>query len=49
MEDVKKNVPEQEHNEDEKSLKGTFASVMLLAGFLIASWAGVFLLFMDRV
>jgi hypothetical protein len=33
---------------DNASLKGTLVSVMLLGGFLIVSWAGVFLLFLAR-
>jgi hypothetical protein len=39
----------QQHDpKDESSLKGTFVSVMLLGGFLIASWAAVFLLYIAR-
>ncbi|NQD64544.1 cytochrome c oxidase subunit 2A [Bacillus haikouensis] len=34
--------------EDQGSLKGTFTSVLLLGGFLILSWVGVFLLFIKR-
>ncbi|MFE5320327.1 cytochrome c oxidase subunit 2A [Paenibacillus sp. NPDC056579] len=32
----------------EPSLKGTFASVMLLAAFLIVTWVGVLWLFVAR-
>ncbi|GAA0330039.1 hypothetical protein GCM10008967_20670 [Bacillus carboniphilus] len=32
----------------EKNLKGTFASVLLLGGFIVLSWAGVFFLFLSR-
>ena len=39
----------QKHDpKDDSSLKGTFVSVMLLGGFLIASWAAVFLLYIAR-
>ncbi|GIP39082.1 hypothetical protein J31TS4_23620 [Paenibacillus sp. J31TS4] len=34
--------------ETESSLKGTFAAVLLLGGFIILTWAGVFLLFLAR-
>ncbi|MCA0147870.1 cytochrome c oxidase subunit 2A [Rossellomorea sp. DA94] len=30
------------------SLKGTFTSVLFLGGFLILTWLGVFLLFLNR-
>jgi hypothetical protein len=33
---------------NEPSLKGTFASVMLLGGFILASWLGAFILFMVK-
>ncbi|AFC32809.1 hypothetical protein PM3016_6168 [Paenibacillus mucilaginosus 3016] len=32
----------------EPSLRGTFTAVMLLGLFLIVTWAGVFMLFMNR-
>ncbi|WP_420852112.1 cytochrome c oxidase subunit 2A [Paenibacillus hamazuiensis] len=32
----------------ESSLKGTFASVMLLGFFLVLTWAGAFALFLHR-
>ncbi|WP_274363362.1 cytochrome c oxidase subunit 2A [Paenibacillus thermotolerans] len=32
----------------EQSLRGAFASVMLLGGFLIITWLGVLLLFLAR-
>lgn len=35
--------------EDSSSLKGTLASVMLLGFFIIATWVGVYFLFLDRV
>jgi hypothetical protein len=34
--------------EDSSSLKGTLVSVFLLGFFIIATWAGVFYLFVDR-
>ncbi|MBU8879025.1 cytochrome c oxidase subunit 2A [Bacillus sp. FJAT-29790] len=34
--------------EDSSSLKGTFASVMILGVFLIVTWVGVYMLFLDR-
>jgi len=34
--------------EDKNSLKGTFVSVMLLGGFIILSWFGVWMLFISR-
>lgn len=37
-----------EHKEEQTSLKGTFVSVMLLGGFLVLTWLLVFLLFMAR-
>jgi hypothetical protein len=36
------------HTEKEESLKGTFASVMLLGGFLAVTWLFVFILFLVR-
>ncbi|TMU86810.1 cytochrome c oxidase subunit 2A [Bacillus sp. BHET2] len=34
--------------ENSNSLKGTFTSVLFLGGFLVLTWLGVFLLFMNR-
>lgn len=34
--------------QDETPLKGTFASVMLLGAFLLASWVSVFILYVHR-
>ncbi|MBM4762068.1 cytochrome c oxidase subunit 2A [Bacillus sp. B15-48] len=34
--------------EDQNSLKGTLASVFLLGFFLIVTWVGVFILFLNR-
>jgi hypothetical protein len=34
---------------EEHSLKGTFVSVMLLAGFIVLTWLGVFALFISRM
>ncbi|MCM3571597.1 MULTISPECIES: cytochrome c oxidase subunit 2A [Mesobacillus] len=34
--------------EEQSSLKGTLASVFLLGFFLIATWVGVYLLFVNR-
>lgn len=36
------------HTDKEPSLKGTFTSVMLLGLFLVVSWVGVFILFLNR-
>lgn len=44
-EKVKKEVSEENKEVD---LRGTFLSVMLLGGFIIVSWAGVWALFMYR-
>ena len=35
--------------EKEKNLKGTFISVLLVGGFIVLSWTGVYLLFMNRL
>ncbi|WP_044748267.1 hypothetical protein [Bacillus alveayuensis] len=35
--------------EDHSSLKGTLVSVFLLGFFLIFTWVGVYLLFIDRL
>ncbi len=34
--------------EESTSLKGTFTSVLFLGGFLVLTWLGVFLLFINR-
>lgn len=34
--------------EDSSSLKGTLASVLILGLIIIVTWAGVYLLFLDR-
>ena len=33
---------------EENNFKGTFISVMMLGGFIIVSWLGVWLLFLSR-
>lgn len=33
---------------EEPALKGTFVSVLLLAGFIAVTWLGVFVLFVAR-
>jgi len=38
----------QKKHEAGESLRGSFASVMILGGFIIVSWALVFLLFIVR-
>lgn len=38
-------IPEKE---DTNTLKGTFISVMLLGGFIIVTWIGVWALFLSR-
>lgn len=45
--------PELHHKTEVKvkestSLKGTFTSVLFLGGFLVLTWVGVFLLFLNR-
>ncbi|PRX60981.1 cytochrome c oxidase subunit IIa family protein [Cohnella sp. SGD-V74] len=43
--------PHEGHSEPEKkeqSLKGAFASVMILGAFLAITWIGVFILFVAR-
>ncbi|GAX88510.1 cytochrome c oxidase subunit 2A [Effusibacillus lacus] len=40
--------PQSGTEEKEPSLKGTFASVMLLGTFIALSWLGVFFLFLSR-
>lgn len=37
-----------DERKEEPSLKGTFASVMLLGAFIVLTWIGVFALFMAR-
>jgi hypothetical protein len=36
------------HSDDEYSLKGTFASVLMLGGFIVVVWVAIFLLFLSR-
>ncbi|WP_088006074.1 cytochrome c oxidase subunit 2A [Indiicoccus explosivorum] len=33
---------------EESSLKGTFVSVLILAAIMVASWAAIMLLFLER-
>ncbi len=50
-EDQSVSKPREGHSEPEKkelSLKGAFASVMLLGAFLAITWVGVFILFVAR-
>ncbi|PFA70087.1 cytochrome c oxidase subunit 2A [Bacillus sp. AFS015802] len=35
-------------SEETNSLKGTFTSVLFLGGFLVLTWLGVFILFLNR-
>ncbi|WP_139488711.1 cytochrome c oxidase subunit 2A [Brevibacillus dissolubilis] len=44
---VKKTQPKTQPNQ-EPSLKGTFISVLLLGAFIVATWFGVFNLFINR-
>lgn len=37
-----------QRNREETSLKGTFVSVMLLGAFIVISWIGVYMLFLNR-
>lgn len=41
-------VRKQAQHRDEPELKGTFASVMMLGGFLIVSWLLVFAIYLIR-
>jgi cell division septal protein FtsQ len=43
---VKKQEVNEEHSESQ--LKGTFASVLILGGFILGCWLFVFILFMIR-
>ena len=36
------------HKETEQNLKGTFASVLLLGGFILVTWLFIFKIFLDR-
>ncbi|WP_164669541.1 cytochrome c oxidase subunit 2A [Virgibacillus doumboii] len=47
MGSVKTNTPKDSN--DEKSLKGTFASVLVVAAIIVVMWIGVFWLYMERV
>ncbi|RYG72619.1 cytochrome c oxidase subunit 2A [Lentibacillus lipolyticus] len=47
MDSLKQSAPK--HNSDEKSLRGTFASVLIVAAIIVVMWAGVFWLYMERV
>ncbi|MFC3768496.1 cytochrome c oxidase subunit 2A [Paenibacillus sp. GCM10012303] len=41
--------PQQDrHSKSEPSLKGTFAAVMLLGGFIAVTWLAVFVLYLAR-
>lgn len=42
------NVKKQVNHEEETSLKGTLASVMILGGIIVLSWIGVWMLFVTR-
>jgi len=39
---------EEKHDKEEENLTGTFTSVMMLGGFLILSWIGVWILYLVR-
>lgn len=49
-ENMKAEVRKEEHVEEkqQENLKGTLASVMILGGFLILSWLGVWILYLVR-
>ncbi|MFD2760651.1 cytochrome c oxidase subunit 2A [Lentibacillus juripiscarius] len=47
MEASKQSAPKNKN--DEKSLRGTFASVLIVAAIIVVMWAGVFWLYMERV
>lgn len=36
------------HEHENEDLKGTFVSVMLLGGFIVLSWVGVWILYLIR-
>lgn len=40
--------PKPEHKDSEPTLKGAFASVMMVAGIIIVTWGLVFMLFIAR-
>ncbi|MGM8365384.1 cytochrome c oxidase subunit 2A [Virgibacillus sp. W0181] len=48
VEQTQKQQPMKDEDSKEHSFKGTFVSVMLLGGFLIVSWIGVWALFLSR-
>ncbi|GGK07289.1 hypothetical protein GCM10007063_32240 [Lentibacillus kapialis] len=37
------------NKENDKSLKGTFTSLLIVAAIIVVMWAGIFWLYMDRV
>ncbi|TDF97539.1 cytochrome c oxidase subunit 2A [Paenibacillus piri] len=39
---------DQQHKQEDTALKGTLVSVLLLGGFLILTWVGVFAIFVSR-
>ncbi|WP_227874337.1 cytochrome c oxidase subunit 2A [Tumebacillus algifaecis] len=46
--DAEMNKPTAHRTEEETSLRGTFASVMILGALIILSWLSVFFLFLER-
>lgn len=39
---------EEKLGKEDENLKGTFTSVMMLGGFLVLSWVGVWILYLIR-
>lgn len=48
LEKLKKVMKEQVNDHQDTKLKGTFASVMIVGGFIAGCWLFVFILFMIR-
>lgn len=46
--DTKQSLPVTPQQEEEVSLRGTFASVMILGTLIILSWLSAFFLFLER-
>ncbi|MFD0869768.1 Uncharacterised protein [Chlamydia abortus] len=46
--DSKAKTPPSPVNEEKETLKGTFAAVLMLGGFIALTWLGVFLLYIVR-
>ena len=49
MPKTKLNVPVKVKKKEEPNLFGTLISVLILGGFILIVWAGVYYLFLDRL